>query len=301
MRLLITGAGGLIGGYLADLFSSQGHEVVATYRATVPKSLATAPKIKFLKLDIVEGLERIGPVDGIIHAAAHTHLIPNSTAADYIHSNVTGTLNLARYAKSVDPRVVVYLSTLSVYGSIETSELQEDTPLNRPEMYGLTKYMGEMILREHADSFPTVCIRMPGVVGRGYFTPWLGSVLKRAARNEPITVYNPDSLFNNVVDLMEVQAFIAQVTETEQTGFKVVNLSSVEPINVRQVVELVVSTMGSSSPILEEQSTRQSFSISTEYLMREFDFQPSTTRDIVERYVSENRASLFASGVGGKD
>ena len=302
MRILVTGAGGLIGGYLSRAFDSEGHQVVATYRNSEPDQFDPSSKSKLVMLDVADGLEHIEPVDVVIHAAAHTHLIPDSTAADYVRSNVIGTLNVAKYAQAVQAKLVVYLSTLSVYGVVEASELYEDSPLNKPELYGLTKYLGEMILKEHASHFPVVCIRLPGVVGKGYFVPWLGTVLSSATKNEVITVYNPDSMFNNIVDLMELHAFISRVMEVENTGFNVVNLAGDEPISVREVVQMIVSMTNSRSKILEQRTDRQSFSINTKKITTDFDFQPAATRSIVERYVNSNKGTVAmgAKGKGGE-
>lgn len=288
MRILITGSGGFIGRHLtASLLVA--NNIIALYRNTKPNNLGLTPTgLKLVNLDLAESLHGLEAVDVIIHTAAHTHLIPNSTASDYIRSNVNAMLNLASYARLVQPRIFVYLSTLSVYGEITVRELDEDTPLNKPEMYGLSKYMGEHILKEHLSYFPSVCIRLPGVVGPGYFMPWLGKMLLKASRNEPILIFNPDSLFNNVVDVLELHRFISWIIESSFVGFDVFNLAASEPMRIREVIDLTVSLTNSKSVIHEEDSQRQSFSIKTEKIGKLFGFEPETTKTIIGRYVTEN-------------
>lgn len=288
MKMLITGTGGFIGKYLAKTFLADGYEVIAVYRNTKPEMQGAPPLVRLMKLDLSKRIQGIGPVDVIIHTAAHTHLIQNSTAYNYIQSNVIGMLNLVEYARTAQPRMVIYLSTLSVYGDIVVKELDEDTPLKKPEMYGLSKYMGERILKEYSSDVSSVSIRLPGVVGPGYFTPWLGKVLNKALKNDAITIYNPDSLFNNVVDLIEIKRFISYIIESGFIGSDSVNFAASEPISIREIISLIVSLSCSKSRIILQNTSKQSFSIKIEKIRRLFGFEPSSTKDIINRYVMEN-------------
>lgn len=288
MKILITGAGGFIGKYLAESLLADNHEVIAIYRNTKPIIQSASSHIRFEKLDLSKSLQRIEPVDVVIHTAAHTHLIPNSTAYDYVQANVMGMLNLTNYMKAFRPRIFIYFSTLSVYGEVNVKELDEETPLNKPEIYGLSKYMGELILKEFVDWFPSICIRLPGVVGPGYFTPWLGKVLSKALKNEAIMIYNPDSMFNNVVDLIELKRFISLIIESGFVGSDSVNLAASEPIQVQEVLDLIISLTSSKSKIITQNTSKQSFSIKIEKFKKLFGFKPVTTKEIVSRYVAEN-------------
>ena len=291
MKILITGSSGLIGNYLLEYYLKD-HDVIAIYRNTKPRIQHVSSNIKLIRHDLSQDIKGLEQVDIIIHAAAHTHLITHSTAFDYIQSNIMGTLNLANYAKVISPRLFIYLSTLSAYGEILADEINEDTPLNKPEMYGLSKYTGELILREYEDYFPSICIRLPGVVGAGYFTPWIGSVLIKAAKDEPITIYNSESIFNNIVDLSEIQRFISWISDKEFAGFDSFNLAANEPITIRKVVDLIVSLTGSKSKIIEQNTNKKSFSIATEKINQIFGFIPTSTTKIICRYVEQNKIDL---------
>lgn len=295
MKILVTGVGSHVGAYLARSYAREGHQVVATYRAKKPGDFGALDGIRMVKVDLADGPWNLEPVDVVIHAAARTAWTTNP-ASEYIRSNVLGTQNLAAYGKLNQPRVIFYFSSIAVHGEINAAELCEDTPINRPDMYGSTKYMGEMIMEEHAEDFPSVTIRLPGVVGPGYFSPFIGRILRKAMANEPIPIYNPDSMFNAVTDFAEVRAFISHVSESGYTGYRAVNLAGSEPMRLRDIVETIVSLVGSRSSISQQQSSRGPFCINTERVTREFGFQPATTQAIVERYVNDNRIGLATAG-----
>lgn len=293
MKILVTGAGGLIGNWLVHDFAKAGHPVFALYRNTVPKVDEWASKrVQLVRHDLAEPLDALPPVDAIIHAAAHTHLIPGSTARDYIRANVLGGLNLADYAIRVRPRVLVNLSTISLYGQVGQTLLNEEAPLWRPELYGASKYMAELALEERSGDFPSVSVRMPGVVGPNYFTPWIGKVLRCALRNDPISIYNPAAPFNNVLDLEEVARFASLLLERQHEGYEVVNLGASEPLTVRQTVELLIAEAGSNSTIIVRPPSGVSFYIDIAKVVMRYGYSPSPTRDIVTRYVRANRVPL---------
>ena len=288
MKILITGAGGFIGGCLTEAFCKEGHQVVALCRKNKPRIPAEGSNQISIIHDISKNIKDLPPVDVIIHTAAHTHLIQNSSANDYVQANVIGMLNLVDYAINNRPKIFINFSTISIYGEIAVGELNEDTPLNKPGMYGLSKYMAEQILKTAKDSFPAVTIRLPGVVGKGYYTPWLGKVLNKCLEHKPITIYNANSLFNNVVDLLEIKKFISQLINFRVNGYEYVNLAATEPITISEVITRIVATAKSRSSIKKEQTAKTSFSISTEKLAGIFGYRPAKTATMIERYVKEN-------------
>ena len=295
MKFLITGASGIIGRYLLGAFLNSGHQVVGVYRNNEPTITKDSDdsQIDLIKIDLTDNLSHLESVEVVVHAAGHTNLIPDSTPSDFIQSNVMTTLNLADYAKSTGVRLFIYLSTMSMYGSITGIEVDEEMPLNDPGMYGLSKYIGETILKEYAEFFPSVCIRLPGVVGPGYFRPWIGSVLQRALINEPISIYNPDSLFNNVVHLSDLARFILRVVESNVSGYQNVNLAADSPMAIRDVVNLIIALTGSKAKVIEKGIAGNSFLIRQEKIKEIFSFTPSTTESTIRHYVEENIAELI--------
>ena len=300
MRILVTGSGGFIGKSLLELLFRDGHFVVAMYRHRRPEvSEFASDRLRLLRADLSGDLPDLPPVDLIIHAAAHTHLIPNSRASDYIQSNVIGMQNLADYARRVKPQLFINFSTLSVYGAVAVDELNEDTPLNKPGMYGLSKYMGEMILGEYAEYFPSICIRLPGVVGPDYFTPWIGTVVRKAALNEAIEIYNPDNDFNNIVDIVELHRFISWVAGRDYQGCDCFNFAAANPLPIRKVVDLILALTDSKSDVQILTTDRPSFVIQTSKLKQVFGFQPAATEEMTRRYVTDNLPTLKQLAVAG--
>lgn len=295
MKILITGLGSHVATYLARTYARDGHQITATYLTRKPEGLTATDGIRVIKVDLANGPLNLEPADVVIHAAARTAWTSNP-ASEYIRSNVVATKNLAEYGKITQPKVFFYFSSIAIHGDIDAAELCEDTVITSPNMYGLSKYMGEKLIEERATDFPSVAIRLPGIIGPGYFAPIVGRILSQATANETIPIYNPDSMFNAVTDFEDVKAFISHVFESAYDGHRVVNLAGSEPMKLKDLVENITSRVGSTSSISEQPSSQRPFCINTERIIQEFEFQPSATRTIIERFVDDNKLLLTTDG-----
>ena len=133
-------------------------------------------------------------------------------------------------------------------------------------------------------------MRLPGVVGPGYTTPWIGQVLDSCLTDRPVEIHNPDAPFNNIVDTGEIaRLFDHLLRRGGLTGHDTVNLGATEPLSVRRAVELVRTLADSSSDIVARASTAPSFLIDTTKVESRYGFMPAPVADMIARFVRANR------------
>ncbi len=122
-RVMISGATGMIGKCLTDLFMLHGGiRVIALSRNEATARARFGPyfddgRFQYLSCDINQGIPECGFVDVIIHAASNTH--PRQYAEDSIGtiaSNVFGTKNLLDYGVAHGVSQFCFLSSVEVYG-----------------------------------------------------------------------------------------------------------------------------------------------------------------------------------------
>jgi nucleoside-diphosphate-sugar epimerase len=288
MKVLITGAGGFIGGELTKRFSNNGWKVYAFYRNTLPSLTPLISKnVHLVKLDLAQFKcqdLRLEQVDIIIHAAAQTHLIHNSSIQDYISGNLHTAINLCHLLENLKYSLIVYFSSLSIYGNITDNTLTEETPFQKPNYYGTTKYLAELIFYEKCTSSGLVCLRLPGVVAPGYLVPWIGRTLAKILNQETVTVYNPDALFNNIVDIDELFKLILHLAGSNWQGQKTVNMGTSNPITIQSIIDFFCNQSGSKSRIEYRDSRQKSFIIDTRCLRTDLGFEPAPTANIVQRF-----------------
>ncbi|EME70536.1 NAD-dependent epimerase/dehydratase [Paramagnetospirillum caucaseum] len=283
LNILVTGAGGFVGGGLARTFAAQGHRVTALYRKSRPHWDGAVT----VQADLADPDCRLPDrrFDLVIHAAAHTHLEADLSAEAFVASNVRGTLTLARHLSRTGAGMVVHLSTLSVYGAINDPVVDSDTPLRDPGLYGTTKLLAEQVLAEQVAAFPSLSLRLPGVVGPGYYKPWLGRLVNDACAGRPLSIFNPDGLFNNVIDIDGLAEACVAAAARGRSGAGVCAIGAAMPMTIRDLAALVAETAGTVPSIVVGQTAKPSFHISIEPLRALIGFEPKTTADIVRRYV----------------
>ena len=174
MRILVTGGSGFVGGHLLAQLQAQGHELhVATRREVLLPGGVTAVRVG----DIGPDTDWSGALDGIdavVHLAARVHVMRDSAAdplALYRHTNVEGTLRLARQAASAGVRRLVYLSSIKVNGEATTPG-RPFTSTDAPapvDPYGISKYEAEQGLLTIAaeTDLEVAIIRPPLIYGPG--------------------------------------------------------------------------------------------------------------------------------------
>ena len=149
MKILVTGASGLLGSRLVKELLSKGNEVIALHnRNPVP---VRHEKLVKVRLDIADGtlledlILRARP-DVIVHAAAYTDV--DGCERDRVRAwrvNVGATRRIVRAARVVKSHLI-YVSTDYVFDGEKGMYGEEDTP-NPINYYGLTKLVGEELVR----------------------------------------------------------------------------------------------------------------------------------------------------------
>lgn len=149
MRILVTGASGLLGRKLVPELLAGGHHVIAIYnRNPVPLE---SPSLEKHQLDIadrvaLEDLVLKKRPEVIVHAAAYTDV--DGCERDRGRAwlvNVAATRSMVRAARVVKAHLI-YISTDYVFDGEKGLYTETDTP-NPVNYYGLTKLVAEELVR----------------------------------------------------------------------------------------------------------------------------------------------------------
>ena len=187
MKILVTGASGLLGSRLVEELLSRSHEVVALYnRNTVPIS---HEKLSRIKMDITERIRledlvlKTGP-DVIVHAAAYTDVDGCEQNKPYAWKvNVEATHSIVRAARTTRSHLI-YVSTDYVFGGEKGLYREEDTP-SPINYYGLTKLIGEELVR--ASGLLYTIVRPSAIYGVGGGKKSFAEyVAEKLSRGEPV-------------------------------------------------------------------------------------------------------------------
>jgi len=292
MKVLVTGAGGFVGGVVADVFARNGVEVLASYRRTQPEHLRVYRNVTLVELDLLQCEEVPEPFDCLIHCAADQ---PETTLEDdMVLSNIEGTRKLFTATIDAGIRKIIYLSSRAVYGTVQVKVMDEYTPLNESDAYGQSKYQQEKLLHELVSQIPNlsgVTIRLPTMVGVGAHDNFLANIFQKILDDQPIQVTNPEGLFNNIVLAKDLAGFLLKLSESMPTGYTMTNIGSMEPIPICEVIHSLYRYSGRSEQVTYAEGGN-TFIVSLEYV-RKLGFRPATVRGTLERFVYETLSQII--------
>lgn len=178
MRILITGASGFIGRYLSEYARSQGHEVLGTYLAKEELSARGLPKqgVEWVHLNLQDPSEIRSVVEqsraeAVFHLAAQAYAKKAwSDPLDTFRTNVLGTIALYEELRKHPPKEGILLTaSASAYGVTKELPIQENTPLNPTNPYGVSKACQEMLSLQYSLNYGlrVVRARLFGTTGPG--------------------------------------------------------------------------------------------------------------------------------------
>lgn len=178
--MLVTGATGLVGGWLVGRLLGAGADVVCLVRDWVPQSELVRARL-IDKVKVVRGnvchqavLERVMAeyeIDTVFHLAAQTIVgVANRNPISTFETNVQGTwalLEACRRSPSV--KQIVTASSDKAYGDQENLPYEEKTPLQGQHPYDVSKSCADLIAHSYAVTFglPVAITRCGNFFGGG--------------------------------------------------------------------------------------------------------------------------------------
>jgi len=177
--VFVTGASGLVGGWLTRALLDSGAQVVALVRDSAPRSLLVregdVENIEVVRGDVSDLtlLRRTMAeysVGTVVHLAAQTIVgVANLDPVGTLETNVRGTWNVLEAARQSRAQQVVVASSDKAYGSPESLPYRENHPLRGTFPYDVSKSCADLLCAMYATSFklPVVVARCGNIFGGG--------------------------------------------------------------------------------------------------------------------------------------
>jgi UDP-glucuronate 4-epimerase len=326
VKLLVTGAAGFIGFHTSRLLLERGDEVVGldNLNAYYDPALKDArleillgyPAFRFEKIDVAdrEAMQEVfrrEKFERVVHLAAQAgvrYSLENPHA--YVHSNVTGFLQVIEGCRRNDVEHLVYASTSSVYGANTRMPFSEGQGVDHPlTLYAATKRSNELMAHSYSSLYglPTTGLRFFTVYG-----PWgrpdmaLFLFTKNILAGLPIDVFNQgfhQRDFTYVDDIVKgVAAAVDQVATpdpdwdsdhpnpgTSSAPFKIYNIGNQTPVALKRYIEVLEQALGKTAQknlLPMQQGDLPDTWADVEALARDVGYRPATNLETgVKRFV----------------
>ena len=271
---VVTGAGGFVGGFVARWLAGRGLEVTAHTRQKGDLRTPGSLPRRF---------------DALIHCAAETPERCPEPARLY-ERNMDLARSVFDQALAAGAQSVVFLSSMSAYGTVSVPEITEDTPPGELDPYGRAKRDSEALLQSCVQRglSAALTIRLPGTVGKGSHDNFLSVALGRVLRGETVKGRNPDSLFNNIVYVGDLAVFLEAWIAKPKLGYAVTNLAATDSLPMREVLAAMFASAGLKENFIFEPGGKKPFLISLDRALA-LGYKPASVRGSIESFVRDSR------------
>ncbi len=243
MKILITGARGLLGSAVAQEVVRRGHECAVVQRNSCGVSGVT----EYLDdiSDPQHSKEWIQGVDSVIHLAAKVSV--TGSEQDFYRTNVEATRTLLEISQAAGVRQFVFASSPSVAHTgkplIGVGALPAD-PQHAHGYYSKTKGLAEqLVLAANGPEFATVCLRPHLVWGPGD-TQLIGRIVQRAQSNRLFLIDGGQALIDTCYVSNAATAFAQAVEYADKAAGKVLMVTNGEPRTVKETLQRICLAAG---------------------------------------------------------
>lgn len=272
--ILISGATGFAGGFLAEHYLAMGWHVHGTYRDPIDDVSWIPARMRLHQVDLLEAVgtdrlvERTEP-DVIVHLAAQSSVrLSWQDPAATLHQNTMAQLNVLESArKHVRNATIVVVGSCDEYGAVAPSDnpIAETQDLQPLSPYAVSKVTQDLMGYQYAISHGMRVIRTRPFLQTGprrsdHFAA--GGFARRVAEVEAgmqpavIDVGNVDLVrdFTDVRDVARAYAMLAAAGEAGQ----VYNIASGVGHTLRDLVQAMLQDAGVDAEIRESAGLRRS-------------------------------------------
>ncbi len=271
-HILLTGGAGFIGSNLADKLLSDGHFVTVIdnfndYYDTSIKEKNVAhnlsnPKYKLYRADIenIDELKKIfslNKFDAVVHLAARAGVRPSlEKPAEYVKTNILGTINILECMKDFKCEKLVVASSSSVYGNCREEKFSEDLNLSKPiSPYAATKMATEQMCYtyHHLYGINVVALRFFTVYGpRQRPDLAIAKFARLIGEDKPIYMYGDGTTKRDYTFIEDIVAGIMAALDYNKTGYEIINLGGGEPITLKNMIQTIEEAMHKNASVIQQ-------------------------------------------------
>lgn len=262
-KVFVTGASGILGSWVVQSLVSAGAEPTILMRDTVPSSrlyeTGADSRVNTVRGQVedywvVERALNEYEIDSVFHLGAQTIVgAANRSPLGTFRSNIEGTWNVMEACRN-SPLVsrVVFASSDKAYGEQEKLPYTEDAPLQGRHTYDVSKSCADLVAQSyfHTYGLPVCIARCGNLYGPGdlNFSRIIPGTIRSVLANEAPVIrsdgtYVRDYLY--VKDAADAYLTLAGKMDEGAVCGNAFNFSTANKLTVLQVVESVLSAMGS--------------------------------------------------------
>jgi len=232
MKILITGAAGYVGSYLAQNLIRGNDEVRLIDNYSTPSNITEIDGVVIENRDIRDAID-ISDINVLVHCAAISGIkLCDENEEEAFNVNVKGTFNLLKTLKGK----IVFPSSSAVYGESVSQVIDEGHEIEPRCVYGETKLGAEALIRLHTNY---VILRFSNIYGHGLFCKRTVAdmFIERALKKAPLEIHGDGKQRRDFVHINDaIRAYILAIKHIKNGVY---NIGGDEALSINDIAVLV--------------------------------------------------------------
>ncbi len=307
MKILITGATGLIGSRIMEYLLNRGDLITGISNSGNLENFSDKFRLTdiiLLKCNLCElpNLNEILPdafFDVVIHCASQQ---PRKTLSyqKYHQGNVQILDNLLTWMRNRSIKNIIYLSTVVFLDFTENEMclLNENCPVFPSNYYSLTKYAAERLLdiRSTTEGFNTVCLRLPSVILKEQKGGIVQTFYSHAIGNKDIELYSHGKYKRNIIHIDDIiQGVVKSLDKLNKfKHFNLFTLGSKDSLPLKTIAEYIyrkTNSTGAILPVNTPTHPKGHWAFDLTAAKQALNFIPATIYEGLDKYFLSMRTS----------
>jgi UDP-glucose 4-epimerase len=241
MKILLTGGLGYIGTSLINRLSK--HELIVCSKSK-KRDLQNYNNVIFEFVDITSDdflqIVKKHKPDLVIHLASITGLKNcENNPIKAFQTNVHGTFNVIK-ACELNKNKLIFFSSREVYGKTLDVESKENDLLLPTNIYGITKMLGELLVKNSGknNNLNYIILRLTNVYGPGGNEKGPNKIIKNAVEDKKIEIFGGKQSINFIY-IDDVVNLISTIIDKNHISKEIFNLGSKNNLTVNEFSKLV--------------------------------------------------------------
>ena len=274
-KIIITGSSGIIGSSLKNFLKKKRYSIILFQGTKQKKSTLTYSQI--LKLNSVHCLIHLAGKDDY-------NSISNSQIA-YVNYELDN--KIKSMINKLDIKLVIFSSTNMVYEGSSKKIICEKSRIYPISIYSKAKIKSELLLSKLKSKI--VILRLPSVLSIKSKKGLIYFLYKKMKGNKYIEIFNPKSLFNNVILQDDLNKIILSLIKKEKKLNKktLLNISAEKPINFMSMINFMLKKIKSNSNIIIKIKKQNSKIYSNKAQRKLLDFRVKSVKNSINHFLDE--------------